>query len=159
MEKHGGGIRGDKTYDAGVELTRRDILTELPFGNTLQLTEIPGSQLLLALENGVSQVEKGAGRFPQVSGLTFTYDASAEPGKRVSEVLVAGKPLEAATLYKVAVNNFMLEGGDGYDALGGGKVINDTGAGGLVANAVMDYVEKAKTVAPKIEGRIKALGK
>ena len=49
-------------------LTRRDILTELPFGNITVLTELPGSQILAALENGVSQVEKGAGRFPQLSG-------------------------------------------------------------------------------------------
>lgn len=155
---NGGGIRGDRTYDAGVQLTRRDILTELPFGNTVQLTEIPGSQLLGALENAVSQVEKGSGRFAQVSGLTFTYDASAEPGHRVSEVLVAGKPLEAATLYKVAVNDYILGGGDGYDALGGGRMINDTGAGALVATVVMEEVEKAGKVSPKVEGRIKRLG-
>lgn len=155
---NGGGIRADRTYDAGTELTRRDILTELPFGNTVQLTELPGSQILEALENGVSQVEKGSGRFPQVSGLSFTYDASAEPGKRVSEVMVGAKPLEAATLYKVAVNDYILGGGDGYAALGGGRMINDTGAGVLVANAVMDYVEKLGSVAPMVEGRIKPLG-
>jgi 5'-nucleotidase/UDP-sugar diphosphatase len=72
---NGGGIRGDTTYDAGRKLTRRDILTELPFGNVTVVTELPGSQVLLALENGVSQVEKGAGRFAQVSGLTFAFDA------------------------------------------------------------------------------------
>lgn len=155
---NGGGIRADRTYDAGTRLTRRDILTELPFGNVIQLTEIPGSQVLAALENGVSQVEKGGGRFPQVSGLTFVYDPTAEAGKRVSEVMVAGAPLEAATLYKVAVNDYMLGGGDGYAALGGGRLINDTGAGGLVANAVMAYVEKMGSVKPAVEGRIKVLG-
>jgi 2',3'-cyclic-nucleotide 2'-phosphodiesterase (5'-nucleotidase family) len=155
---NGGGIRADRTYDAGTKLTRRDILTELPFGNVTQLTEIPGSQVLAALENGVSQVEKGAGRFPQVSGLTFVYDPKAEAGKRVSEVMVAGAPLEAAKLYKVAVNDFMLGGGDGYSALGGGRLINDTGAGALVANDVMAYVEKQGTVKPVAEGRIKVLG-
>ena len=55
-----GGIRGDRTYDAGAKLTRRDILTELPFGNLTVVTELPGSQVLTALENSVSQVEKGA---------------------------------------------------------------------------------------------------
>ena len=60
---NGGGIRADRTYDAGVQLTRRDILTELPFGNLTMVTELPGAQVLLALENGVSQFEKGAGRF------------------------------------------------------------------------------------------------
>ena len=63
---NGGGIRADRTYDAGTKLTRRDVLTELPFGNVTVLTELPGSQLLAALENGLSQVEKGSGRFPQV---------------------------------------------------------------------------------------------
>ena len=156
---NGGGIRADRTYDPGTKLTRRDILTELPFGNVTLVTEIPGSQLLAALENGVSQVEKGAGRFPQVSGLTFTLDPSAEAGSRVSEVMVGGAPLEADTLYKVAVNDYILGGGDGYAALGGGRLITGTGAGQLVANDVMAYVEKAGTVAPVVEGRIKILGK
>lgn len=156
---NGGGIRGDRTYDAGAKLTRRDILTELPFGNITMLTELPGAQLLLALENGVSQVEKGAGRFPQVSGLSFVFDPTAEAGSRVSEVMVGGAPLGADTLYKVAVNDYILGGGDGYAALGGGRVMTNAGGGALVANDVMRYVEAAGTVKPAVEGRIKALGK
>ncbi len=155
---NGGGIRADRTYDAGVSLTRRDILTELPFGNVTQLTEIPGSQLLAALENGVSHVEDGAGRFPQVSGMTVVYDPTAPAGKRITEVKVGGAALDPAKLYKVAVNDYMLGGGDGYTSLGGGKLINDTGAGALVANDVMAYVEKAGTVKPAVEGRIKVVG-
>ena len=156
---NGGGIRADRTYDPGTKLTRRDILTELPFGNVTQVTELPGSQLLAALENAVSQVEKGAGRFAQVSGMTMVYDPTAEAGARVSAVLVGGAALEADKLYTVAVNDFILGGGDGYGALGGGRLINDTGAGALVANDVMAYVEKMGTVAPVVEGRIKVLGK
>lgn len=156
---NGGGIRGDRTYDPGTKLTRRDILTELPFGNVTQVTEIPGSQLLAALENGVSQVEKGAGRFPQVSGLSYVFDPGAEAGSRISEVMVGGAALEADKLYTVAVNDYILGGGDGYAALGGGRLITDTGAGQLVANDVMAYVEKQGTVAPVVEGRIKVLGK
>lgn len=155
---NGGGIRGDRTYDAGAKLTRRDILTELPFGNVTVVTEIPGSQVLAALENGVSQIEKGAGRFPQVSGLTYAVDASAEAGKRVSEVMVGGAALEDGKLYKVAVNDYILGGGDGYSSLGGGKIITGTGGGQLVANDVMAYVEKMATVKPGVEGRIKKLG-
>ena len=155
---NGGGIRADRTYDGGATLTRRDVLTELPFGNVTVLTEIPGSQLLAALENGVSQVEKGAGRFPQISGMTMVYDPKAAPGKRVSEVKIGGAALEPDKLYKVAVNDYMLGGGDGYSALGGGKMITDTGAGALVANDVMAYVEKAGTIKPTVEGRIKVLG-
>ena len=155
---NGGGIRADRTYDAGTKLTRRDILTELPFGNVTVLTEIPGSQLLGALENAVSQVEKGAGRFAQVSGVSFAYDASAEPGARVSEVMVGGAALNPDALYKVAMNDYILGGGDGYSSLGGGRLITDTGAGNLVATDVMRYVEKTGTVKPTVEGRIKKLG-
>ncbi|MDH5411701.1 MAG: bifunctional metallophosphatase/5'-nucleotidase, partial [Alphaproteobacteria bacterium] len=74
---NGGGIRGDRTYDAGTVLTRKDVLTELPFGNVTVLLEMTGADVLAALENGVSQVEEKAGRFPQVSGLSFTYDPKA----------------------------------------------------------------------------------
>lgn len=155
---NGGGIRGDTTYEAGRKLTRRDILTELPFGNTTVVTELPGAQVLLALENGVSQVEKGSGRFPQVSGVTFAFDASAPAGSRVSEVMVGGAALEADKLYKVAVNDFILGGGDGYAALGGGRIITDGPTGQLVANDVMAYVEKLGTVNLAVEGRIRKLG-
>ncbi|RYI29236.1 MAG: bifunctional metallophosphatase/5'-nucleotidase [Acetobacteraceae bacterium] len=155
---NGGGIRGDTTYDAGRKLTRRDILTELPFGNTTVVTELPGSQVLLALENSVSDVENGSGRFAQVSGLTFVYDATAPAGSRVSEVMVAGAPLDETKLYKVAVNDYIVGGGDGYAALGGGRILTEGPTGQLVANDVMAYVEKLGTVKAAVEGRIKKLG-
>jgi 2',3'-cyclic-nucleotide 2'-phosphodiesterase (5'-nucleotidase family) len=155
---NGGGIRGDRTYDAGAKLTRRDILTELPFGNVTMVTELPGAQILLALENAVSQVEKGSGRFAQVSGMTFAFDASAEAGARVSDVMVAGAALEADKIYKVAVNDYILGGGDGYAALGGGKLLTNAGGGNLVANDVMAYVEGLGKIAPTVEGRITKLG-
>ena len=114
--------------------------------------------MLAALENSVSQVEKGAGRFAQVSGLSFTYDPTAPAGARVSEVMIAGAPLNLDTVYKVATNDYLIGGGDGYAALGGGKL--DPALGGhLVANDVMAYVEKMGTVKPAVEGRIKVLGK
>lgn len=155
---NGGGIRADRTYDPGTKLTRKDILTELPFGNTTVLTELPGSQVLAALENGVSQVEKGAGRFPQVSGMTFTFDPSAPAGSRVSEVMVGGQPLDINKVYKLATNDYVLGGGDGYSALGGGKVIINGGNGNLMANDVIEYVTKMGKITQGTDGRIKKLG-
>lgn len=155
---NGGGIRADRTYDAGTQLTRRDMLTELPFGNTTQVTELSGAQLLLALENGVSQVEKGAGRFPQVSGMAFVYDPAKEPGSRIVSVTVGDAALDPAKTYKVAVNDYILGGGDGFDALGAGVLLPDAGGSRLVAQDVMTYVEKAGKVSPAVEGRIKTVG-
>ncbi len=93
---NGGGIRGDRTYDAGATLTRKDILTELPFGNVTVLLELTGEQLMAVLENGVSRVEDTAGRFPQVSGMSFAFDVKQKAGSRVSNVMVGGKPLDMA---------------------------------------------------------------
>jgi 5'-nucleotidase/UDP-sugar diphosphatase len=155
---NGGGIRGDTTYDAGRMLTRRDVLTELPFGNATVLTELPGSQVLAAFENGVSQVEKGAGRFLQLSGATIVYDPTAPAGARIVEAMVGGVPLDADKVYKVAANDFILAGGDGFDALGGGNVLINGGNGNLMANDVMDYIVKMGGVASKVEGRVKTVG-
>ena len=155
---NGGGIRGDRLYDAGHVLTRRDILTELPFGNTTVLTELSGADLLAALENGVSQVEDGAGRFPQVSGLTFAFDASKPAGERVSEVMVGGAPLDPAATYTVATNDYMLGGGDGFSSLGNGKVIIDAAAATLMASTVVNYVTAlGGKVSGEAEGRITRL--
>ncbi len=155
---NGGGIRGDRVYEAGSTITRRDILTELPFGNATVMTEIPGSQLLAAIENGVSQVEKGAGRFPQVSGMTYVFDPSAPPGSRVVELKVNGEPVDPDKLYKVAANDYILRGGDGYGALGGGRVLINAANGNLLANDVMDYIAKTGKITAKVEGRIKRVG-
>ncbi len=156
---NGGGIRADRTYDAGTVLTRRDILTELPFGNVTVMTEVTGGQVLDALENGFSQVEKGAGRFPQVSSnMRVVYDPSAPAGSRVVSVTINGKPLDVNATYKLATNDYMLGGGDGYGALGGGKVLINKGNGNLMANDVIDYIVSHGGVVASVEGRIKRVG-
>ena len=154
---NGGGIRADKQYAAGATLTRKDILSELPFGNTTSLIEIKGADLLAALENGVSQVENGAGRFPQVSaGTKIVYDAAAAPGKRLVTVEIDGKAVDPEASYKLATNDFMLSGGDGYTSLAKGKVLVDGKGGKLLATEVIDYIAAHKTVEAKLEGRIAA---
>ena len=153
---NGGGIRGDRTYDKGTKLTRKDILSELPFGNVTLLLELSGTDLLAALENGVSQVEKNAGRFPQVAGLTFVYDPKAAPGNRVLKVLVNGKALDKTRTYKVATNDYIAGGGDGYAVLKKGKRLIDASAATLMATSVMTYISRLGTVEPKLDGRIMA---
>jgi 2',3'-cyclic-nucleotide 2'-phosphodiesterase (5'-nucleotidase family) len=154
---NGGGIRGDRRYEAGTVLTRKDVLTELPFGNVTVLVELKGADLRAALENGVSQVAEKAGRFPQVSGLAFTYDAARPAGDRVVEVEVGGQPLDDARTYKVATNDYMLSGGDGYASLKNGTVLIDASGAKLMASQVMDYIAAKGEVAPAVEGRITRL--
>ncbi len=96
---NGGGIRGNKEYPAGTKLTRRDILTELPFGNRTVKIEVTGETVWAALENGFSEVENAQGRFPQVSGLTVEVDLTKPKGERVTSVMIGGKPLDKAATY------------------------------------------------------------
>ncbi len=155
---NGGGIRGDRTYPVGTVLTRKDILSELPFGNLVVLIELSGADLKAALENGVSQVEDGGGRFPQVSGMTFTYRGDAPAGGRVVDVTVGGAPLDPAKTYKVATNDYMYGGGDGYAALAAGRPLIDASGGALMANTVMNYATaQGGRIAPGVEGRITRL--
>ena len=84
--QNGGGVRS--SIDAG-PVTMGEVLTVLPFQNTLSTFEVTGETIVAALENGVSQVEEGAGRFPQVAGLKYTFDPAKAAGARVSEVMVA----------------------------------------------------------------------
>ena len=152
---NGGGIRGDRTYPADTVLTRKDILTELPFGNVTVLAEISGAGLLAALENGVSQVEDGAGRFPQVSGLSFTYDPARPAGSRIVAVAVGGAALDPARTYRLATNDYLLGGGDGYASLRQARPIIDASAGTLMASTLINYITAlGGEVAPSGAGRI-----
>ena len=153
---NGGGIRGDRVYDPGATLTRKDVLTELPFGNVTVLMEISGADLRAALENAVSRVEDIAGRFPQVSGMTVAYDPAKRAGERIIEVKVAGAALDDERTYKLATNDYIAGGGDGYEALTRGKLLIDSSGARLMASQVMSYIRSAGTIAPKVEGRIQA---
>src|SRR6266850_918668 len=150
---NGGGIRGDRAYGAGTRLTRRDILTELPFGNSTVLLELKGSDLLEALENGVSRVEERQGRFPQVSGLRFAFDPARPPMHRIVEATVNGQPLDPARLYRVATIDFLAGGGDGYTSLTRGRSLVDASGGQLTASQVIAYIVARKTVDDAVEGR------
>src|SRR4029450_2056335 len=91
-----------------------------------------GAQPKEALENGVSQVEQVAGRFPQVAGLRFTWNPAAPVGSRIVALQVANgqggyAAIDPSGSYRVAVNNFMLGGGDGYSVLQKGTNKSDTG--------------------------------
>jgi len=154
---NGGGIRANRVYPPGTTLTRRDVMSELPFGNKTVLLELSGAELRTALENGFSGIEKTAGRFPQVSGIEVVYDPRRPAGKRVIEVRRGGMPLDPNAKYTVATNDFMARGGDGYRVLAGGRRLIDARAGTLMATQVIDYITARRVIAPRVEGRLRAL--
>jgi 5'-nucleotidase/UDP-sugar diphosphatase len=154
--ENGGGIRAD--IDQG-PVTLGQVLTVLPFGNLVSTFELKGSDVWAALENGVSQVENGAGRFPQVSGLRFTWDGSKDPGSRIVSVDVLNadtgeyEPLDLEATYTCAANDFMRGGGDGYTMLAE-NAINPYDFGSPLDVVVGQYITDHSPVAPEVEGRI-----
>ena len=151
---NGGGIRANRIYPPGTTLLRRDIQSELPFGNSTILLEVTGAHLRAALENGVSGVRTGAGRFPHVSGMAFRFHASKPPGSRVEGVTVDGEPLEPSRIYRLATNDFLGRGGDGYDMFVDAPRLIDAASGTLMAAQVIEAIAAAGKVAPRVEGRI-----
>jgi len=151
---NGGGIRGETLYEAGTEITRKTVLTELPFGNVTVKLEIPGQVLLAALESGVSKVENVRGQFPHVSGMTYVFDPNLPPGNRIIAVQVGHQPLDPTATYTLATNDYLAAGGDNYDMFKGLKRLIDASGATLMATAVMNYIEQRGAIAPKLEGRI-----
>ncbi|MEC9197492.1 MAG: bifunctional metallophosphatase/5'-nucleotidase [Pseudomonadota bacterium] len=149
--QNGGGVRA--SIDAG-EVTMGEVLTVLPFQNTLSTFQVSGATIIEALENGVSQVEEGAGRFPQVSGLSFKFDAAAEPGKRVSDVMVGDAPIDPAATYGVVSNNYVRNGGDGFKMFVDAENAYDFGPD--LADVVAEYIAAQGPYKPYTDGRISA---
>jgi len=149
--QNGGGLRA--SIDAG-PVTMGEVLTVLPFQNTLATFQMTGANVIATLENGVSQVEEGAGRFPQVAGIRFEWDAAAEPGSRVVEVTLAdGSAIDLEAVYGVVTNNFMRSGGDGYSVMETeGMNAYDYGPGLEVV--VADYMLAQGEYTPYLDGRI-----
>jgi 5'-nucleotidase len=151
--QNGGGIRA--SIPAG-PITLGQAMEVLPFGNYLVALTLTGEQLIAALENGVSQVERVAGRFPQVAGLRYTWDPAQPAGQRIVavEVLTAEgfRPIGARTRYRVVTNNFLAGGGDGYEVFG--QAAERLVLGFVDYEVLAEYLRVHSPVHPEIEGRI-----
>ena len=152
---NGGSIRSNTTYGPGA-LTKRDVLSILPFENPIVKIEITGATLRAALEHGVSRIreEKEAGLFPQVSGLRFTYDGRLAPGARVTNVTVNGTPLDPAKTYTLAVNTYVLGGGDGYTMFKDAPLLLKPEEAQVEPAMLMNTISAAGEIAPTVDGRI-----
>jgi len=149
---NGGGIRGNAVTPAGT-LTRGDVLKILPFANKVVKLEVIGDALRAALENGLSQHERTAGRFPQVSGLRYAFDPKKPAGARLTSVTVGGKPLDPAARYSLATFEFLMGGGDGYTMLQQAKVLVAPMYGPMDSDLILERL-KSGPLAPAVDGRI-----
>ncbi|MCS6836006.1 MAG: 5'-nucleotidase C-terminal domain-containing protein [Anaerolineae bacterium] len=154
---NGGGIRRD--IPAG-EITLGTILELQPFGNLVATFEISGTDLLAALEHGVARIalneqgqvkrEGGSGRFPQVSGMRFSFDPTKPEGSRIVSVEIQQPDgsfvaLDPEATYSVATNNFIRTGGDGYTMFKD-KAINAYDFGRVDYEVTANYLASLGTV-------------
>ncbi|HEX8177663.1 MAG TPA: bifunctional UDP-sugar hydrolase/5'-nucleotidase [Pyrinomonadaceae bacterium] len=156
---NGGSIRADTVIEAG-DLTRRDVLSILPFPNPVVKLEVTGATIRAALEHGVSRSreDQQPGRFPQVSGLRFTFDARRPAGSRVTEVTVGGQPLDDKKTYTLATTTFMaVEGGDDYKVLQNQRFLIKPEQAARAPEVLRQAIAGAKSIAPRTDGRIKRL--
>ena len=174
--QNGGGIRDTfpaKTYipantalvrtgTGPLDVTLGDALTVYPFGNQIATTVVTGENLWKALENGVGGNYPGDGRFPQISGFKFSFDASKPLGSRIVSVtkLDGTAIAKDATEYTLTTLDFLIYGGDGYL-----NVFSPTKA--KVQGALLDVFTDALkadmaagkvTQVPVADGRIKKVG-
>ncbi len=144
------------------QITDGQVLTVLPFGNSVATLTVDGALLKEYLERGVSAMPGISGRFAQVSGLCFTYDIDAAVGSRVTGAVLQNPDgtcsatavdLTGASTYTLAINDFMAAGGDGY------PVVTDLiTTRNLMDQDVAAYIAANTPITPTIQGRINCVG-
>jgi len=139
------------------DITMGNVLEALPFGNSIARIDLTGNQLKASLEHGVSLVEQEEGRFPQVAGIRFVWDAKLPVGKRVTKVEIKDgsgnfQLLNPQATYRMATNNFLASGGDGYRVFAEGQNLLETGY--LLSDTIAEYISASSPLQIKIENRI-----
>ena len=154
---NGGGIRA--TIEAG-DITKNNVNTVLPFGNTVAVVYVTGAELLEALEASTFCTPSAIGGYPQTSGITWTLDTTVpfEQGevytlngkessyyapaaiKRVTITAINGEPFDEKATYAVVTNNFCAAGGDTYNVFARSSSSFDTGI--PLDEALMAYIDE-----------------
>jgi 2',3'-cyclic-nucleotide 2'-phosphodiesterase (5'-nucleotidase family) len=151
--QNGGGIRINIPKG---DLNLYKINEAFPFINYVISVEMTGRDVKEALEHGLEKYPSGwNGGFPQVSGMKYVFDAAKPSGKRLMNVYVGDKEIEDDKTYTVATNDYLYQGGDGYDVIKDSKLIYNSGL--LIKDVFKQYVEENKVIEPKVDGRIEIL--
>ena len=147
-----GGVRTDLPFKDGGVVTYADLFAVQPFGNSLVTMELTGSQIERMLEQ--QWVDQPKPRILHVSdGFTYSWDGSKPPGERVDPagLQLNGKPIDPRGAYRVTVNSFLADGGDGFSVIKEGV---DRVTGPYDVNALADYFGAQKSVLTPSRDRI-----
>ena len=133
-------------------ITRGTLYAFLPFDDTITTADMTGAQIKALLEQAVGDNGKGI----QAAGLTFTYNPGAPSGSRVVSISKTnGTPIDmtdTSKTYKVATNNFVSTGGDGFAIY---KTITSFDTHILIRDAFAENIQQAGHISSQIQGRIK----
>lgn len=151
---NGGSIRA--TIKAG-DITKGDVLTVLPFSNYIVVKQVTGDQLIKALEHSVSSYPELSGGFLHVGGFKFTFDPTAKVGSRVVSVtLNDGSAIERGKSYSLATNDYLVDGGDGFEML-------NTSSSEIIYSALdealIKYIQSNPVIKATDDGRVTDVSK
>ncbi|MEM6375231.1 MAG: 5'-nucleotidase C-terminal domain-containing protein [Pseudomonadota bacterium] len=144
-----------KTVLTAGPITMADVRTALPFNNTLSTFKLSGQELKEVLENGVSEVLNGSGRFPQIAGMRFSYLPFNPLGEQVANIKIQGEPLDPDRDYTIVTNSYLRRGGDGYRTFLEAREAYDLGPD--IADLVAGYLGANRPYMPFRDDRIELL--
>lgn len=151
---NGGAIR--ESIEAG-EVNMYQIQKALPFANALMTIEASGKTIRQALERGVKKYPDAKnGAFLQVSGLTYTINASENAGSRIEEVYVGEELLQDEKMYKLAISDYLYYGGDDYEEFEACEIIDTSN---LLSDVLASYIKDKKEISSVEGGRINVVKK
>jgi 2',3'-cyclic-nucleotide 2'-phosphodiesterase (5'-nucleotidase family) len=151
---NGGGIRGGARYEAGSALTRRHVLTELPFSNATLVFRLTGAQIRKTLEQAYAELPRPSGQFLHLSGANVVVDTRRKPGERVVALTIGGRPVDDRAYYSVAASDFFLRGGDGFSEFTKEALRTRVEDAQLIANDVMVHARRLGEIRARPEGRV-----
>jgi 2',3'-cyclic-nucleotide 2'-phosphodiesterase (5'-nucleotidase family) len=148
---NGGGIRS--SIDVG-DITTGEVLSVLPYSNTVSMIELTGQDIWDALENGLDSYPGTKGAFPHIAGMTVEFDASKEAGSRVVTLMIGDAEVDLTKTYTLVTNDFLAAGGDDYSMFKGKKVVKEFGT---MDGVLVDYINANGTGEAKVDDRIKEI--
>ena len=143
-----GGVRAGFTRAEDGSVTYDQIFALQPFGNTLEVLEMSGAQLKQVLEeefNDSADGTPGQSVLIPSQGFSYEFDTSASAGERIVEMSLGGNPIDPAATYRVTVNNFLANGGDGFTTFVKTRFIAD---GGTDLDALEAYIAGGVELSP-----------
>ncbi|OGH98743.1 MAG: hypothetical protein A2039_08505 [Candidatus Melainabacteria bacterium GWA2_34_9] len=161
---NGGGIRSKKPWKAGT-ITLADVFEVYPFENLIVVADVKGSDIKSVLETSSRYFPESNAGLLQSLGLKYDVNVKEPPqvlsedglkiikeGNKVSNIKINGKPLENDKYYKIAMNDFIFNGGNCYSQFNNAKNVKKTSI--FVQNAIIDYIKKNSPVSVEVEDKI-----